>query len=217
MSFETSIETDKIASALAKAQGEFKDAIPNRKAHYGYYADLSACMNAVRDALSKHEIALVQAPLESPTGRMSVVTWIGHGGQWIKSTYSMPIEGAGAQKGGSAITYAKRYALTAILAIVGGEEDDDGSMASGNPKSTETSKSHRIASIQDPIKKEKGPTPSEMRQQVTKLSIAAGFDKAAMAQISKERYKIESSLELDPAQLSDLILFLKTKIPQAKS
>ena len=52
-------------------------------------------------------------------------------GQWVDSSYVMPVSKLDAQAVGSAITYARRYALAAMVGVA--PEDDDGNNAAKNP------------------------------------------------------------------------------------
>jgi ERF superfamily len=121
----------KIYPAFIKAQSEFgnakKDAInPHLK---NKYATLSAIIDAVRDILAKYDLAFSQNPKNS--GNMDYITIetiIMHSsGETIKSEFSLPVLKKDAQGVGSAITYARRYALTSILGL--GTEDDDAELA----------------------------------------------------------------------------------------
>lgn len=131
----------KIAAAIAKAQSEFgtvtRDStadIQGRDGKRGYsytYATLADSIAAVTKALTENEIALIQ-PTTSSRGAITVTTILAHGsGEWISSDLSMPVADAKAQAVGSAISYARRYALQAFVGIA--PEDDDGAAAQANP------------------------------------------------------------------------------------
>lgn len=150
MNFTTSASTKKLDAALAKAQGEFagatKDALnPHFKSKY---ADLSAVWDVIRGPLSKHGLAISQWPVHSDDNRMHLVTRLACSGEWIMATYSSPVGAQTAQAMGSAITYAKRYTLMAILGIP--SEDDDGEAAS-NRSHTIPPPNARIATTPAPV------------------------------------------------------------------
>lgn len=130
--FETSAETAKLDAALAKAQGEIEPAVKDKvnPAFKSKYADLSACWAAIRPALSKHGISLTQWPVHSDDGRMHLVTRLAHDGQWMRCEFSIPVSKPDAHGHGSAITYLKRFSLSACLGLVA-DDDDDGNGASG--------------------------------------------------------------------------------------
>lgn len=124
-----------LMAALARAQvrlrGALKDAAnPHLR---NKYADLSSIWNAWQEVGPAEGLALMQ-PAEASAGFVTVHTHLGHAsGQWVRSTLKLPWE---PQKGitpaqaiGSALTYARRYALAALVGVC--PEDDDGN-AAGN-------------------------------------------------------------------------------------
>ena len=137
----TSAEIGELAKALAAAQGEMtaasKDATnPHFKSRY---ATLASVWDAIRGPLSRNGLSVSQV-LETPeTGPGVVVrTLLLHtSGQWIGSRYVMPIpDKLTPQAVGSAITYARRYALSAIAGVAP-DDDDDGNAASITPVRSE--------------------------------------------------------------------------------
>ena len=92
-----------------------------------WYASLNSVMDACRDALIQNGIWLCQypVPVEQPNS-LGLVTKLTHAesGQWQSSLAVVPLPKADPQGMGSAMTYARRYALTAMLGMV--TEDDDG-------------------------------------------------------------------------------------------
>ena len=91
-------------------------------------------MEACRDALISNGIWLAQYPVTVEAGHMGLVTKLTHAesGQWQASLMAMPLPKADPQGNGSAMTYSRRYALSALIGIVT-EEDDDGVGAGTNP------------------------------------------------------------------------------------
>ena len=102
-----------------------------------WYASLNSVMDACRDALIENGIWLCQypVPVEQPNS-LGLVTKLTHAesGQWQSSLAVVPLPKADPQGMGSAMTYARRYALTAMLGMV--TEDDDGERAKIGRKST---------------------------------------------------------------------------------
>jgi len=121
---------NELAAALSRAQGAIKGALkdslnPHFKAKY---ADLASTWDACREQLAKNELSVVQMPDVSDTGGIAVETILMHSsGQWISSRFVMPVPKPDAHGVGSAITYARRYALAAMVGIA--PEDDDGNKA----------------------------------------------------------------------------------------
>lgn len=135
---ETSAEIKDIAAALTKAQAEIKNVVKNTDNSYfkSRYADLSAILDASRDPLSKNGLSVMQTPEDNGGGGVSLRTTILHSsGQFITSVYTLPPTKQDPQGYGSAITYMRRYALSAVLGI--GQEDDDGNLASGRNQNSQ--------------------------------------------------------------------------------
>ena len=126
---------DKIAAALAKAQGELTNPPKTKTADAGKYkyayADLAEVIDHVRPVLAKHGLAVVQMVAARETANILITKLIHDSGQCLESTYPLPRQAA-AQEMGSAITYARRYSLCAILGIAA-ESDDDGTKAQEAP------------------------------------------------------------------------------------
>lgn len=120
-----------IATAMVKAQKEFGPALKtSTNPHFrSRYADLSACVEAVIDALNNNGIALVQKCHESDTG-VNVETLLLHesGESLSCGVLHVPASKQDPQGYGSALTYARRYSLMAACGIA--PEDDDGNAAS---------------------------------------------------------------------------------------
>ena len=142
-----------IATALAKAQavlvGAVKDSV---NPHFrNKYADLASCWDACRKALTSNGIAVVQMPEKDVIGYY-VETLLTHSsGEWIASKCYIHLTKDDPQGLGSAITYARRYGLSAMVGIC--PEDDD---AEGATRST--------TAIPRPV-----PTPARATNPVTGL------------------------------------------------
>jgi hypothetical protein len=134
----TSEKINEIAAALAKAQASMKNAALNKvNPHYkSKFADLASVRDAVTPALSANGIAVVQAlDAGSESSGWCVLTRLLHtSGQWVESLCPIPAV-LDMQKMGSAITYARRYSLSAICGIAA-DEDDDANAAVQSPAKT---------------------------------------------------------------------------------
>lgn len=101
-----------------------------------WYASLKSVMAACRDALFDNDIWLCQypVPVDEPAC-LGLVTKLTHAesGQWQSSLAVVPLPRADPQGMGSAMTYLRRYSLTAMLGMV--SEDDDGEGAKAGQKS----------------------------------------------------------------------------------
>jgi hypothetical protein len=120
-----------IASALVKAQKEFGPALKSstNPAFRSRYADLSACVEAVIDALNNNDIFMMQPTHECDNGVIVETIFIHSSGEQISSgKLHVPATKHDAQGYGSALTYARRYSLMTACGIA--PEDDDGNNAS---------------------------------------------------------------------------------------
>jgi hypothetical protein len=126
-----------IAAALAKAQGELtnpeksltatvRSPFPREGDRTFRYASLASGLDIVRKSLSQHEIATVQTTaIDKESSQIRLTTLLAHAsGEWISSDWPVcPIsETAAPHRMGAALTYARRYALFALVGIAG--EDD---------------------------------------------------------------------------------------------
>ena len=124
---------NELFGALAKAQANLKPAHFNKtNPHFkSKYADMTAVLEAVRRPLAEHGLAVTQTT-EVRDGALVLVTRMGHSsGQWIAGEYPLPNTGR-PHEIGSAMTYAKRYSLSAIVGI-SADDDDDGNAAQSAP------------------------------------------------------------------------------------
>jgi hypothetical protein len=125
-------QTDKIAPAWVQALNELTDISRDHTADTGSYkykyADLATAAQQARSVLSKHELAVHQEAAGDTLGSVQVRTTVWHSsGQWIAAEpLTLPAKG-GPQDVGSAISYARRYALMAFLGLA--TDDDDGAGA----------------------------------------------------------------------------------------
>nr|WP_321259090.1 ERF family protein [uncultured Pseudodesulfovibrio sp.] len=135
----SSQEISELAEAMIQVQQTLSPALKDAKNTFtnSRYATLHSVMNACRDALLEHGIWLTQYPVSVETNKLGLVTKIVHAetGQWQASLLTMPLSKNDPQGYGSAMTYARRYGLSALIGIVT-ESDDDGEMAS-HPEQTQ--------------------------------------------------------------------------------
>jgi len=119
-----------ISSALVKAQKEFGPALKtSTNPHFrSRYADLSACVEAVIDALNNNGIFLLQKNMEVQGGVSIETVFVHESGESMScGSLFVPATKQDAQGYGSALTYARRYSLMAACGIA--PEDDDGNAA----------------------------------------------------------------------------------------
>ena len=128
---------NELAAALSKAQGEMQAAIKDKVNPFfkSSYADLGSVWDAARPVLSKHGLCVMQTTeLVADGSRIVMVTTLAHtSGQWMKSFLPLNPAKNDSQGIGAAITYLRRYSLSAIVGVVC-DDDDDGETAVGRGK-----------------------------------------------------------------------------------
>jgi hypothetical protein len=147
---ETSEQINELAEALSKAQGKIENAKKdsNNPFHKSKYADLASVREAYNTALTDNGLSITQFPEGGPTV-ITITTRLMHkSGQWIQGSFSIePKKEKVAEKDkfgnvtevtyevtpqtvGSALTYARRYGLMAVVGIAP-DDDDDANRSSG--------------------------------------------------------------------------------------
>jgi hypothetical protein len=97
------------------------------------YANLESVIEAAHDALSANGLAVMQGPGPMDGNCITLTTRLVHeSGEWIETDFSLPAGKMDPQAAGSAITYARRYSLMAMLCIPAVDDDGEASM----PRST---------------------------------------------------------------------------------
>lgn len=122
-------KTDEVAEALALAQSEMEACqMTGYNAHRKYhYAKLGDIIEATKEPLAKHGLSVSQTFAYEDQRTFLETTLLHKSGQSLTSRLAL-LPCADYHALGSAITYSRKYALAAMLNIVG-EEDDDGEMA----------------------------------------------------------------------------------------
>jgi hypothetical protein len=125
-----------LAAALAKAQGAIEGAAKDKmNPHFrSKYADLSSVVDAIKQPLAENGLSYTQVIHDAELA-VKVETIIIHSsGEWISNGLcSVPVDKSNAQGYGSALTYARRYSLSAAFGVAP-EEDDGNAAAKAAPK-----------------------------------------------------------------------------------
>lgn len=152
--------TNELSAALAKAQAATQAAkFDKTNPHFkNKYASLAAVIDAIRKPFADNGLSYTQAT-EIRDGGFVLVTTLRHAsGQWVSSEHPLPT-GAKPQELGSALTYARRYSLSAIACIAADEDDDaEGARASGQTASIPRAKESPVkpVTVDPPVHPETG-------------------------------------------------------------
>lgn len=125
---------DTLHKALAKAQTDFPLVKKTDKNPFfkSSYAGLPSVLEVVLPILHENGLYVSQSPINDGD-RVGVKTRIIHAesGEMLEDSFTMTLSKNDPQGAGSAITYARRYALVSMLGL-NVDEDDDANEASGN-------------------------------------------------------------------------------------
>ena len=126
---QSSDTTKELTLALCQFQSaQLKATKANTNPHFkAKYAGINEVLTAVLPTLTEVGLCFVQFPDgDALTTRLMHVS-----GEWLQASYALnPVQNT-PQACGSALTYARRYALLSVLGL--GTDDDDGQAASTAP------------------------------------------------------------------------------------
>lgn len=123
-------QINELATALSIAQGKITGALKDSANPFfkSKYADLASVWDACRTALSENGLAVIQTTESVSPETITVITTLAHkSGQWIRGVLTMTPKDGSPQAAGSCLTYARRYALAAIVGVA--QIDDDANAA----------------------------------------------------------------------------------------
>ena len=135
---EHSDRLNRLAAALACAQAQIEPATPDAVGSLDdageersyRYATLASVWQAVRGPLTENGLSVVQTCEPGAIGELRLVATLLHtSGQWISGTTALPLPAQTPQGFGSALTYARRYGLAAMVGLCV-DHDDDGAAGS---------------------------------------------------------------------------------------
>ena len=132
---QKSSEITEISKALSEFRKEVKQPLKdaNNPFFKSKYVPLENVVEAIDEVAPNHGLSFTQWPVNDGNGNVGVSTMLLHSsGQYIEydPIYMKPDKQT-PQAIGSAITYSKRYSLSAVFGITS-DEDDDGNQATGN-------------------------------------------------------------------------------------
>lgn len=193
----------RLSLALVSAQADLDNVTKDAtNPHFrSTYASLPAILDTIRPVLAKHALAVVQFPIDDGAGRVGVETVILHAsGEWMSHHYGAHVTKDDPQGAGSAITYARRYALCAVLAI--GQEDDDGEAGSGRSAPQQ----HRTGHYEErrPAARSEAPRPAASASKVisepqVKRLWAIAYKEGEMAGLNRVQVEVEVRAVIEKA------------------
>lgn len=126
--FDSSPSIDQLAEAFIAFRKDCPNPAKDKQGYSYKYVSLANIIINTQELLNEHGLAVTQFPISSPSG-LGCITMLMHtSGQYIRSRFILPIPSMKGinvtQEGGAAITYARRYALSAVLCIAADEDTD---------------------------------------------------------------------------------------------
>lgn len=206
---DRSEQIDLVAKALVACQTSLSDITKGRTANAGQYsytyADLRDALATIRPVFASNGLAVTQT---ASAEEHDVVVWttiLHESGQFLTTQPVRFPVGKTIQQSGSAITYARRYALMAVAGLA--TEDDDGaSAAPREPRRAERS-SERPAPPSSPAPSSNDPrSPEEEQIRAILADLSASEAKAIRDQF---RLKFGTTLTgLDPADHGKALIWV---------
>lgn len=176
-----------LATALSSFQGKMRSVQKTEINPFfkKKYANLDSIWEACKTLMSEHGLSISQFP----AGDNELTSILMHSsGEWLEATTKMNLAKTDPQGHGSAITYMRRYAMSAILGIVT-DEDDDGNQAS---------------MVKTPVKQAK----QAKQSQVTINDVyTAGLDKGMLTDAVDKMYLDKKKKPLSSATPAELAGF----------
>lgn len=125
-----------LAAALSKAQADITGALKDSSNPFfkSKYADLASCWDACRKQLAANGLCVIQTTNTTDAGVVLVTTLAHSSGEWIRGVLPVVTKDNGPQAQGSGITYARRYALAAIVGLAQIDDDAEAAQARAKPE-----------------------------------------------------------------------------------
>ncbi len=226
-----SAEIGELAKALVKAQAAMKPAEKNKVNPFfkSAYADLESCWDAAKEPLIQNELAVIQRTDILPDGHVVLETMLVHSsGEWVKGRYPINPAKQDPQGLGSAVSYARRYALSALVGIV--TEDDDGNEASDTKPPPPRLKPQPVSAASNaPPKRpsqvdyppakpgwEKELATEAQLKRLFVMSKEAGWDEEKLKDHVFQHFRIKSRKELTKEQVQKIFQTLDVLIADKK-
>lgn len=204
--------------ALLEARKEFEEIprtrpvkVKGEKGSYEFkYAPLDTIDKAITPKLAAHSLVLTQTAVRYPFGDFLRTTIWHTSGEWIANEIEIQVpRGGGSAAYGGALTYARRYGMSALLAIATETDNDAEHDKAGGRQPKPQGGSHRAdGDSADKV------TPVQLRS-IRQAIIASGRKEPDVIAHFEDRYGLEGKLENLPASSFDRVI-TQLKKPPAK-
>lgn len=220
---EHSIELNELAKALVAVQAVVEGAKKDSANPFfkSKYADLESVWGVCRPPLTEHGFAVVQTTEPHEHGVILVTTLLHTSGQWMRGRLLMRPVKDDPQGIGSCITYARRYALAAIVGVV--QVDDDGEGASGRGEKGSGSKLEPPKRLERPAERPPAAAPLALtgsddplitdteRRKLFAMFKEYAIDTEAFRAFVWQRFEIKSRAEIRSGMLAVIHEWIKAQ------
>jgi hypothetical protein len=154
-----------LSEALSALQAQLPRVAKTADAQYGKYADLTMVSEAILPLLASLGLSFTCCPTYDDSDRFVLSYRLAHVTDtgFIGGRYPLPATGT-PQQIGSAITYARRYALCAVTGLAPGGDDDDAQTADRTNNPADDLWRDQPAGVLPPMELEDKPGTSNGRQ-----------------------------------------------------
>lgn len=210
-----------VAAAYVKARSAIESImIKDAKGARGKFVKLASIIEAVSDILFENELVLMQEPVSNEFG-VGVKTIILHssGASIDFGPFTLPVADNNPHTAGSAISYARRYAISAVFGLAA--EDDDGEAAQRAREAAQTRKTQPAPVNPDVLfakDTERVTASQSKRNRMHKLGMdyyktETAWDQGRPLWVNKASGgAVESSNDLSPEQVDWIIERLEARI-----
>lgn len=194
-------------TALSKAQSQFKVAEKDAENPYfkSKYADFESIVSSCRPALSSNGLSFIQITHLKDDKSLILITRLCHSsGEYIESEYPIEPIKRDPQALGSALTYAKRYSLAALLGVVTSDEDDDGEAAVGRHQKQLNEPKKQI--VNDAQVNQQNHVPKQYSEKEKTILNMRSFmaSLGVTEQHLKDKFKLKNLFELTNDQINEI-------------
>ncbi|EGE7116079.1 ERF family protein [Listeria monocytogenes] len=207
-----------LSVALSKFQEKVEQ--PAKTANNPFFKSSYVPLENVISAVKKHApdlgLSYIQIPL-TEENKVGVKTILMHSsGEFVEfDPFMLPLDKNTAQGAGSALTYARRYTLSAAFGIAS-DEDDDGNGASGNTKANNSSKNYQQTKQTQPTQQSDNLASPAQRKAIFAKASVVGEPFEHDARYVLESYKITDTKSMSKGEASALIKKLDAEIEAQK-
>jgi len=208
LGYEMSPTIGKLSLALSKAQALMEAASRDSSNPFykSKYADLASVWRACRKELADNELAITQLPTGKPP-TIGLVTILTHSSnEFIASSFAVETKKQDPQSVGSAISYLKRYALSAMVGIAT-DGDDDGNAASGKGNQQPVNNQRQGNYNQNNGNQQQKPKQNQQKQQVKPFDLngtIAAFDTLGITKGDLQAFLQKPLEKLEASDISAL-------------